>query len=349
MSLNRRIYYASTSVGIQSFDGSNGGTYQVARGVQSVGINTSFNLEQAFELGQLDIYQNIENVPDVEVTLEKDLDGYAPLWTLCTQGATAATLVGRSNQRANISVGIFPDTNSTASGGQIAQVLCSGMYPSQVAYDFTVDGTAKETVTLVGNNKLWTTGSFTFTGYTAGNGISSTSPAAAEGVDRRQDMLITGCLFPTDIHGINASGQNLDTGSGCYTVSFQSVKVSTNLGRAQILELGRFAPYFRYVEFPVQTSSSFEAIDKEGEQVSALETGIYSFNRNVLDQHIRILMREGLVIDMGTKNKLNSVSSSGGNAAKGGGNRTISYQYQGFNSFSVSHTGDPTVALRGTV
>ena len=267
MALNRRIYYASTVVGIQSFDLAN--TYQAARGVQSAGVNTTFNLEQAFELGQLDIYQNIENVPDVEVTLEKYLDGYAPLWTLCTQNATAATLVGRSNQRANVAIGIFPDTNSTASGGEIAQVLFSGLYPSQLAYDFTVDGVAKETVTLVGNSKVWSTGSFVFAGYTTTNGVTGTSPSAPEGVNRRQDMLMTGCLFPTDIHGISSSGTNNDTGSGSYVVSFQSVKMSANLGRAQILELGRFAPYFRYVEFPVQTSTSFEAIDKEGEQVSS--------------------------------------------------------------------------------
>lgn len=348
MSLNRRIYYASTAVGIQSFDGSNGGAYVAARGVQSVGINTTFNLEQAFELGQLDIYENIQNVPDVECSLEKCLDGYAPLWTLVTQGATAATLVGRSNQRANVSVGIFADTNSTASGNQVAQVFLSGMYPSQLSYDFTVDGIAKESVTLVGNNKIWTTGSFTFTGYTASNGVTNTNPLAPEGVDRRQDMLITGCVFPNDINGI-VSGVNADTGSGSYTVSFQSAKFSANLGRAQILELGRFAPYFRYVEFPVQTSSNFEAIDKGGELVSATETGIYSYNQNVLDQHIRIVMREGTVIDMGTKNKLNSVASSGGNAAKGGGNRTISYSYIGFNDMSISHVADPTIALRGTV
>jgi len=344
MSLNRRVYYANRVVGVQSYD--LGGTYTAARGVQSVGINTTFNLEQVFELGQLAVYENIENVPDVEITMEKVLDGYPPLWTLCTQGSPASTLVGRSNARANVAVGVFPDTNSTASGGQIAQVICSGMYPSQLGYDFNVDGNARETMSLVGNNKLWSTGSFLFAGYTATNGVTGTDPRAPEGVNRRQDMLMPSCLFPTDIHGISSSGTNNDTGSGCFTVSIQSIRFSTNLGRSQILELGRLAPYFRYVEFPVQTSTTIELIDKEGEQVSALETGIYSYNRNVLDQHIKIVMQEGIQIDMGTKNKLNSVSESGGNAARGGGNASLTYSYIGYNDFDVKHPLDPTTGLR---
>lgn len=338
MALNYRIYYANRAVGVQPYTG---GSYTLARGVQSVGITTTFNLEQVFELGQLAIYENIENLPDVEITMEKVLDGYAPLWTLCTQGATAATLVGRSNQRANVAVGIFPDTNSTASGGQIAQVVCSGMYPSQLSYDFNVDGNSRETVTLVGNNKLWITGGFSFNGYTT----TGVSPYAPEGVNRRQDFVMASSLFPTDIRGITASGTNEDTGSGCYTVSIQSVRVSANLGRTPILELGRLSPYFRYVEFPIQTSTTIEVIDKEGDQVSATEAGVYSYGRNVLDQHIKLVTQEGTKIDMGTKNKLSSVTESGGNAARGGGNATLSFNYVGYNDFQVQHPQDPTTGI----
>ena len=55
-----------------------------AHGVQSVGITTTFNLEQVFELGQLAIYENVEGTPDVEVTMSKVLDGYIPLFCLAT-------------------------------------------------------------------------------------------------------------------------------------------------------------------------------------------------------------------------------------------------------------------------
>lgn len=37
-----------------------------------------------------------------------------------------------------------------------------------------------------------------------------------------------------------------------YTVGIQSCKVSCNLSREKILELGKHAPYFRYIEFPLE-------------------------------------------------------------------------------------------------
>ncbi len=43
-------------------------------GVQSVGITTTFNLEQVFELGQLELYQDVEEVPDIEVSVERVID-----------------------------------------------------------------------------------------------------------------------------------------------------------------------------------------------------------------------------------------------------------------------------------
>ena len=56
-----RIFYAVQQVAI----GTTAGTYRVLKGVQSVSMTTTFNLEQAFELGQLEIYENIEGVPSV--------------------------------------------------------------------------------------------------------------------------------------------------------------------------------------------------------------------------------------------------------------------------------------------
>ena len=54
---NNRIFYACQVVGFKGM-GDNSTSYRVAHGVQSVGITTNFNLEQAFELGQIQIYEN---------------------------------------------------------------------------------------------------------------------------------------------------------------------------------------------------------------------------------------------------------------------------------------------------
>ena len=74
-----RIYWAIQALGIAREGSHNGaGAHSTSAGhkenvlhsiftpgVQSVGITTTFNLEQVFEMGQLSIYQDVEEVPDV--------------------------------------------------------------------------------------------------------------------------------------------------------------------------------------------------------------------------------------------------------------------------------------------
>ena len=73
MATNNRIFYAVQSVAVckTGFPPSGGASANVAflKGVQSVGITTNFTLEQAFELGQVEIYENSEDIADVEVTI----------------------------------------------------------------------------------------------------------------------------------------------------------------------------------------------------------------------------------------------------------------------------------------
>lgn len=341
----KRVYYACEAVGFADYQNTPT-TYQAARGVQSVGVNTTFNLEQVFEVGQLDIYDNVENLPDVEVTMEKVLDGYPLLFHLATQGATAGTLVGRSNQRCNVALSIFADTNTTASGNQLSQCILSGMYVSQVGYDIMVEGAAKETITLVGNNKVWITGGYTFTGFTAAMGITSYDPAAPEGTNRRQHLIMPSCVWPLAIRGISSSGTNNPVDDTQFQVAIQSVRASTNLGREMMLELGRRGPYFRYVQFPVQVTTNIEIMAKDGDMVNATEAGVLSYGHNVGNERIYLQMQEGLRLDLGTKNKLNTVTYGGANAGRSGGNATISYQFQGWSIFTVQHPADPTVPLR---
>lgn len=39
--------------------------------------------------------------------------------------------------------------------------------------------------------------------------------------------------------------------TGLYNCHIQAIKVSANLGREQIYELGRKRPYYKFLEFPV--------------------------------------------------------------------------------------------------
>jgi hypothetical protein len=85
-----RIFYAvqQVAIGPDAAD-----TFQVVKGVQSVSMTTTFNLEQAFELGQLEIYENIEGVPNIEMTVNRLMDGTALLYVLAsaTQNSDAYT------------------------------------------------------------------------------------------------------------------------------------------------------------------------------------------------------------------------------------------------------------------
>ena len=65
---NNRIFYAVQQVGLKPDGGYyHADAFRALHGVQSVGMTTNFNLSQVFELGQISIYENIEDIPDVEV------------------------------------------------------------------------------------------------------------------------------------------------------------------------------------------------------------------------------------------------------------------------------------------
>lgn len=342
---NRRVYYAVHSVAVAP-NGSN--VFTGVHGVQSVGITTRFNLENIFELSQLEIYELVENIPDVEITLEKVLDGYPPLYCLLTEGAASASLGGRSNQKAIIGLSIFSDLQDSASGTPLAQAYMSGVYCSSLNYNFPVQGNCTESVTVVGNNKVWNK---SFTAPVFDNTDEPLAIVGSGGVNRRENVKFgasdptspTACILPQDIPGISASGTNelVPTGDQ-YSASIQGIRVSTNLGREQLFELGRRGPFHRYVTFPVEVTTEFEVLSKTGDGVKAEEEN----ENNLTNRKIYLMLDEGLVLDLGSRNKLSNITYAGGNAGEQGGNVTDTYTYTNFNSLSVYHPQDPTESLR---
>lgn len=348
---NNRIYYAIQNVLL----GPANSSMTRVKGLQTVGVTTNFNLEQVFEMGQLSIYQNVEGIPDIEVTLNKVLDGYPLLYTLATETGTgvAAGLIaanpsipGRQNARCDMQLAVYADTNVAATGATVQALTCSGMYVSSVSYTFPVDGNFTEDVTLVGNNKVWGTP------FNGGTGPSVTAPFASDtGVARRQYLKMGSCRFPTQIPGITESGINpLDVNGSGYGAHFQNITVSCDFGREAIQELGTLAPYHRYVTFPVEVTSEFEVVAISGDNISATESGYYTgltgsgiatsstpctARHNLVDETIFIETCEGTRIYLGTKNKLTSVNYTGGDT--GGGNVSVTYSYSTFNDFVVAH------------
>lgn len=357
MAANNRIFYACQAVAI--------GRYQVGtnpviatpaevlspvHGVQSVGINTSFNLEQAFELGQISIYENIEGLPDVEVTLEKILDGYALIYHMATSGVVTASpptnsLVARAKERCNVALGIYSDDKEAVSGLAPVEVFMSGMYVSSLSYTFPVDGNCTESVTLVGNSKGWfktagpQTNSWTQNAtIAAGLRFNEDSPRASGGIQRREDVMMASSIMPKAIYGVNTvatTGNNWDNTTLRPRAHIQNITISTDLGREDILELGHKEPYYRSATFPVEVTSEFEVIAVSGDFINA-----YANGDNTTTQQIKIVLRDGTTFDLGDENRLSSVNYTGGDA--GGGNVSITYSFSTYNDLTIT---PPTVLV----
>lgn len=339
---NNRIFWPCEAVGFAKLGTT---SYTAAHGLQSLSIDTNFNLQDFFEKGQIDIYQSREDIPEVSVTMEKIIDGYPLLYHLATRGASGLSLVNRSATRCSVALSIFGDVQDSASGTPNAQVTMSGLYLSSVSYTLPAQGPCTENVTLVGNNKVWASGSFTFSGSLF---LNTDSPLALTsglgGVQLRQNVLFEGnggvfTLLPGGrdggIFGISSSGTNNQNSTGFYNAHVQNITVSTDLGRDNLVELGHKTPFFRFANFPTDVTCAVEVLSTDGDFQDATE----STSDNTSNKTIYIVLQDSTILDLGTKNKLVSVSYGGADA--NGGNATSTYNFRNKNFLTVSHSQMP--------
>jgi hypothetical protein len=336
---NKRIYFAVKAGGFAP-DGSV--TYAIAHGLQSIGINTTFNIEDVFEIGQAATYAQPEDLPDVEVTLEKILDGYPLMYHLATPTATSPTLIGRSKEKAAFAMSIFGDTQDSASGVPNSQVTCSGLFINSLSYSFPTEGNITESLTLVGNHKKWALSGFTFSGNLFDNTDSPFS-----GLQRRQQVIFgtapTASRIPwgtAGIPGVGVSGFNPEIVPGEFRAHVAEITINADLGREDILELGRKNPYYKFPTLPIQVNTDFVVTTTDGDLVDATEEGLDGEGNNTLEQTIKIVLADGTVFDLGERNKLVGVTQGG--ADTGGGNETVTYSYRnGSSQLTVTHPNDP--------
>ena len=361
---NNRIYYPIQQI---AFRKPGTTVFREAHGVQSVSTTTTFNLEQAFELGQLAIYENIEGIPTVEVSMTKVLDGYPLLFLLsAATDADGANLAGpslaeRAVAETVVQLGIWPETDQSVEADPTTYVEMSGLTVSSVSYSFPLEDNFSEDITLAGNTRVWNTyndGSCTAPwnivsadGSFTGN---NDAPIGSGGVNRRENMIFATTAgqavdadytrLPGDIFGVSDGGVK----SGIAHIS--SITVSTDFAREDLFELGARSPYAKTVTFPVEVKCDIEVTSVSGDQVNAIDdcgnAATCVTASNLTDRQIRIATCEGTRIYLGEKNKLSSVTYGGGDA--GGGNVSVTYSYQTFNDFTVLHSGDDFNALGQT-
>lgn len=363
---NRRIFYATQAVGLAPNSSTN---YISAHGAQSAGVTTNYTLQPIMELGQINLYELLELIPEVEITLEKVLDGYPLLYHLATQGTIDGGLVGRSAQQSMLAISVFGDTQSSASGTPTSQIECSGLFWTQSSFNFPVDKPFTENLSLVGNSKLNKSASPDYTpNFT--NTDAPLALAGSGGVQIRQDFVfypilggigyaggleqthttdINGqivafySILPPDLPGISASGTNdISPTTGDFGCHIQDISVSVNANRDAVYELGKRFPYFRFMNFPVAVNTNISIMSTNLDTNIASEAGLDGQGNDVLNRTIKIRSKEGTWIDLGTQNKCQSVSFGGGNAD--GGNATLTYSYITYSTYLVSHPADPSLA-----
>ena len=136
----------------------------------------------------------------------------------------------------------------------------------------------------------------------------------------------------------------------------QNISINCDLNRESVQELGRKAPYTRYASFPVEVTCEIEAVTGSGDFVQALEEGIKSgtgftagtegYGNNTQNETIRIVLHDGTIFDLGSKNRLSSINYTGGDA--GGGNVSTTYSYSTYNALNVLHPNDPANVTAGS-
>ncbi len=290
--------------------------WEVPFKVQSASIGTSFNLEDVFELGQLEPCEVVEGIPDIEITSERVLDGTKPFYLIATGPDGDSLKEKTENFRTDIAFSIYPDSQDSATGTPDSTVTGSGMFLSSISYTFPADGSNfTESITLVGNDKSWGEEEGVPSGlFTSGDAFLA--DVVGSGVQRSEDFDPAASTLPTSVPSFD---------------HIQSIEVSADIGREEIFELGQKSPFFRPVTFPVEVTSTFETITDKGDLIDAIGNG----RNNLVNETIVIKTQGGLKVDLGTRNKVSSTTMEGADA--GGGNLTVTIEYRNTNRLTISH------------
>ena len=390
---NTRVFYATQAVTLGAIGntgvpvdgwvtggGVQTGASTIVHGVQSVGVDTNFNLEQAFELGQLSLYENIEDIPEIAVSMQKVLDGYPLIYHLGSSydgngnpiSGTSTTLSNRADTRADMRMVINATTEEAVTSGNsaVSELYNSGMYVSSISYTIPTDGNCTEDVSFVGNNKKWLTddadGQLVL--INVGGGVSAgfasifgdDAPNYSTGhVLRREDVVTSGdvtggslaserytTILPSVIEGVQADGTISGT-VWASTAPTSAGRLNTNVAHIQSfncsVDLGRESINQLGTKTPYNRYVSFPT-----EVTSAIEViAIAGDNVNALETNRTNLNNHEICIALKDSTvihlgKKNKISSiTYGGGDAGGGNASITYNFSNFNDFVILHSGDP--------
>lgn len=207
-------------------------------GMISCGVSTSADYTPAFELGRLAIYDIIEGVTAVEVTVERHLGAFnKTLWGQITGNSLAAAI----SVRPKVDL-VAIDDQTLSCGFTVESFLqCTGLYITGFNVSYPLDGTATETMT--------------FTGTHLEDSATTWSSAI---------------ISPTGTAGLTAYSDN---GNAVVTRKdlsggYQSVTAGVTIGRRDLFEFGATDAFHKAAEFPIESTISFEKLATKETQLS---------------------------------------------------------------------------------
>ncbi len=368
----KRVFYGSTHLAIRptTHDAAGSptvGNFMAPQGIQSVGFNTSVAFEPIFQLGQTELYGRTESQsPEVEATISKAFDGTQPLYTTIMGGNTAVNNKQPTELTLNhceLDMGIYSENVPYASGTAESAVYCSGMYLTNVSMTFPIDGMATEEITLLGDTKkhLATSNISAYENVNAGTG---TAPAPYQ----RWSMNVDGSTLPSGVDKYAIQSVSVSMGMGrealqeigtrgkyCryptypfeVTTDFEvivgGVMSSRGVEPSSAASADVQVDHYDFVnEIGLACFSNAKYSITAGTAPSDSQINEGYIDLGFRDQPIKLIFcgasgSDNLTLDLGTKCRATSQNYSGGDT--GGDNATMSYSFQSYNEFKLTHAG----------
>lgn len=358
-----RIFYACQKVLIRGPNGTAGtaGTagaqdtdWDKIQGLQNISISTNFNLQPIFQFGQFELYENYETLPEIEISLTKVFDGYPLIYHMAVG---EGSLVEVANHRCGIRLGIQTDPGSLTRPGVMEKstLEIEPAYLSQVTYNMSTDDKFTEAVTLVSNSRKWVTPSKPSIALDNDMDGDRRSPING-GIGSSVLVKRSDCVFPfMELDG----SMNVIKGGGIMPgANIKGVTITVNLPREPIKDMGFFFPKMRPIGFPADITCEIITTAISGDNIGIDERANANRDKNIsadwtsqqdksinvqgaqhglhksLDFHtIKIVMCDGTIFDLGSRNKLSSVAYNGDTSAS---NTLITYSFTTSNNFTFT-------------
>lgn len=288
--MGNRVFYACHAVAVNG---------AFVRGAQSVGMNTTFDLEPVFQLGQLKQIDTVTLAPQVEITVSRALENGSTILNGDFEG-----IFEPAENTICVSVG---DDTSPLLQSPSSHIYCTGAGVTGVTYNFPVDGIFTEEVSYLAYAKQ----------------AGGCAVTAEEIEDDDGQIVATRQYYQGGAPSIVTSAGNLT-----------NVTISTSPGREFMYKLGEYKAFHSYVNTPAEVTVEFEVTATSTDNIGWVEAQACAGPTGAAftSQDISLSIC-GSSFSM-EKCKLSNITYGGGDT--GGGNATINFTYTTFNSLTIN-------------